>query len=110
MDTQTFSRAIRSCERLPEKVRSRALAIGEKLEADADRAELARRLTQADEQVLAAEAKAEQSLTVLESDLGGAERAFARVSLSEREAPDRRSEEEGPETVNGNQNSSFSAA
>lgn len=92
MDTHTFSQAIHSCESLPEAVRSRALKIGEKLSRDEDRAELARRIKQADERARQAEVEADQSLlnaerqiTQIEHGLKRAERSFEEEGAQKKE-------------------------
>ncbi len=84
MDTHTFTKSIRSLESLPENLRMRALAVGEKLTHDEDRAELARRFTQIDERTRQTEVEAdrhllaiEQQVTDVEHGIAKAERLFA---------------------------------
>lgn len=76
---------MRSCESLPEVLRERAVVIGEKLERDEDRAELARRLTQIGERVRLAEVEAEQALGRAEEQIVAIERGLKRAERSERE-------------------------
>lgn len=107
MDQHQFIKAVESLSSLPEVLRTRALAIGERLMKEEERAELARRMVQMNERIRQKEVDAEGALTEAEHSLNQAVHAFARVGREEREARERQHEEESAdERLNGTQDSS----
>jgi len=85
VDTHQFTQTVRSCESLPEAVRDRACAIGEKLSRDEDRAELAQRLQQVDEEVRQAGGEAQQALSHAEDQVADIEHKFHQTRSEEEE-------------------------
>lgn len=93
MDQHTLIKTVESLSSLPEVLRTRALAIGERLVKEEDRAELARRMTQDNERIRQREVDAESALEETEQCLERAAHAFARVGREEREARERQHDE-----------------